>query len=444
MKRSVALRLCVLGVLSVLGVALFTVVNRTPADAAPAATTNQLPGGGVSGVTVLCGPSAGYDCTTGGYAGQTEGWSGRRYGAAVSSRNDHGYHNCTLYVAWRLERAGLGDPGWNGNATAWDTLAYAKGIPVDQTPRAGSVAQWNQGYGHVAVVEVVTDSYIEVTDDNHTRNYTTRQRIHRGSPAWPDNFIHFPVSAIGRPVYSSFPPDGVRFTRSGQGQQYLAMRGAALPIGYSDAVALDAEGNRTVGIFDGPLPPAVLPNDTIIRPAGRQDQSIIVGGRRSPIRNTHTAACLIYSRHLPAGSAVVPPSWADSLPATDATLCSLPDHTRFTEPGSLQQYVSVRGAAIPVQYSDAVKYEAEGLRAFTEMPSGYVADSIHAPSRVPNDTLVRAVGTPHIYLYRNGTAHYVPTPTILDCLLRRYPQSGAVAVPASWLAGLPRGSNMTC
>lgn len=444
MKPALTLRLCFLATLIILGAGVSAVIVRTPADAAPSPTTHTLPGSGVNGVTRLCGPSAGYQCTTGGYSGQSEGWSGRRYGAAVSTRNEYGYHNCTLYVAWRLERNGLADPGWNDNATGWDTMASSHNVPVDQTAAVGSVAQWNQVHGHVAFVEIVTDSYIEVTDDNYGLNYTTRHRIQRGSAAWPDNFIHFEKKLPGRTVYNSFPPDDVRFTRSGQQQQYLAVRGAALPVSYPDAVALDAEGNRALGIYDGPLPPAALPDRTIIRPAGQQSQAFLVGGRRQPIRNMHTAACLIYSFRLPTLAAVVPPSWANGLPVSSDAACSLPDHTRFTEPGSLQQWVSVRGAALPVQYGDAVKYEAEGLRAFTEMPTGYVADPIHAPSRVPNNTLVRAVGTPGQYLYRDGTLRAIPSPSVALCLLSQYPQSGAVAVPAGWLAARPRGSTMTC
>ena len=87
---------------------------------------------------------------------------------------------------------GVGDPGWSNNANGWDTSAYSHGTPVDQRAAVGAIAQWNGGsLGHVAYVEVVTPSYIEITDDNFGTNVTDRWRIATSSPAWPDNFIHF-------------------------------------------------------------------------------------------------------------------------------------------------------------------------------------------------------------------------------------------------------------
>jgi surface antigen len=145
----------------------------------------------VAGVTALCGPAADYRCTTAGYNGQGDGWWGARYAGAASS-NQYGRHNCTLYAAYRVAKNGMPDPGWNDNANAWDTRAYAAGTRVDQLAAVGAVAQWNGGQaGHVAYVERVSDTAIEVTDDNFGLNTTDRWRIARSSPAWPDNFIHF-------------------------------------------------------------------------------------------------------------------------------------------------------------------------------------------------------------------------------------------------------------
>ncbi|MFI5933874.1 CHAP domain-containing protein [Actinoplanes sp. NPDC051494] len=142
-------------------------------------------------MTLLCGPDPGYGCTTGGYAGKSEDWPGKRYGAGYASQNAYGYHNCVLYAAYRLQANGLSDPGWVGNASTWDTQAYAGGTAVDQSPAVGAIAQWNGGpVGHVAYVETVTSSYLEVTDDSVDLNRTNRWRIAAGSPAWPDNFVH--------------------------------------------------------------------------------------------------------------------------------------------------------------------------------------------------------------------------------------------------------------
>ncbi|MDT3438820.1 MULTISPECIES: CHAP domain-containing protein [unclassified Pseudofrankia] len=168
-------------------------------------TAKTLPVKGVPGVTQLCGPAADYSCTAGGYAGKSTGWPGERYGAGAASSNAYGYHNCTLYVAYRLAQNGFPDPGWHTNANLWAVQAASAGTSVNQTPSVGSVAQWNGGLnGHVAYVEVVTASYIEVTEDVYQDNWTGRVRIQTGTAAWPDNFIHFGSSA---PAGQQVAPD---------------------------------------------------------------------------------------------------------------------------------------------------------------------------------------------------------------------------------------------
>jgi len=161
------------------------------ASASPSGSTHPTPSGSIRGVTRLCGPSPAYRCTGAGYAGNSQGWPGQYYGAGYASRNSFGLHNCTLYAAYRLWKNGVSKPAWSGNATDWDTKAARAGVRVDRTPGLGSIAQWNKGYGHVAYVDRVTSTYIEVTDDNYGFNYTDRWRIARSSAAMPDNFIHF-------------------------------------------------------------------------------------------------------------------------------------------------------------------------------------------------------------------------------------------------------------
>ncbi len=97
----------------------------------------------------------------------------------------------------------IGYPGWTANATGWDSRAWnaTPRVNVDQTPIVGSIAQWNSGVGHVAYVEAVTASFIEITSDNWGGG-TNRLRIDRTSPTWPDNFIHF-ADLGSRPVEPS-------------------------------------------------------------------------------------------------------------------------------------------------------------------------------------------------------------------------------------------------
>jgi surface antigen len=208
------------------------------------------PGAGVPGVTRLCGPDAAYGCTTGGYAGKSTGWPGAKYGAGYASSNQYGYHNCTLYAAYRIAANGAGDPGWSGNANQWDEKARAAGTAVNGTAAVGAVAQWNSGSaGHVAYVEVVTSGYIEVTDDNYGLNHTDRWRINVGSPSWPENFIHFkdvPVTTTPQsPATLSALTHGsrvlLRWATSGGAADYLVYRDGTLLTATSGTTLTDVQ-----------------------------------------------------------------------------------------------------------------------------------------------------------------------------------------------------------
>ncbi|WP_322760025.1 CHAP domain-containing protein, partial [Frankia sp. Cr2] len=228
------------GILTV-GAAVFT----TAANAANAVSA-----------TICSASDTDFSCDTTGYQGQAA-W-----------KQFVGPHNCTNYVAWRLSRNGVPEPDYLlGNAGAWDDNARAGGVRVDKTPAVGSVAQWDPGVdgasssGHVAYVQEVGTDSIVIAEDNYVSGPLQIKRIDRGA-GWHANFIHFGD-------LTAFPAENVRFTRNGTGAQYLSIRGAALPISYGDAVAFDAEGNRSVAVYSGALPAAVLPNNTVIRPVGR-------------------------------------------------------------------------------------------------------------------------------------------------------------------------------
>ncbi len=124
---------------------------------------------------------------------------------------------CTSYVAWRLNDAGI--PFHNtsydnngsgllphsctswcghkwGHAAQWDEAALAVGIAVDGNPSRGAVAQWTGSlYGHVAYVERVSNNgdTIVISDSNGGGTCGLRPSVtlNRGDPGWPDNFIHF-------------------------------------------------------------------------------------------------------------------------------------------------------------------------------------------------------------------------------------------------------------
>ncbi len=105
---------------------------------------------------------------------------------------------CVSYTAWKVhQKTGGRMPYWGGrgNANQWPGNAMAAGIPVDRTPRAGSVAVMMAGqYGHVAWVESVnSDGTVNVSQYNELTsagwgNYSERYNV---SPGTYDYYIHF-------------------------------------------------------------------------------------------------------------------------------------------------------------------------------------------------------------------------------------------------------------
>jgi surface antigen len=202
----------------------FTAVAPSPALANPAGTAHSTPNYGVSGVSFQCGAAQNYSCTAGGYNGGAaagSGWPWSLYGGQWASYVGNDPHNCTLYAAFRVHENGVGNPGWSDNANGWANKAWSHGTPVDQSPAPGAIAQWNVpgAFGHVAYVDSVDSggAGITITEDNYIDNssryypggFTARVHISAGSPAWPDNFIHFAdQGSVGPPTPPPPPKDG--------------------------------------------------------------------------------------------------------------------------------------------------------------------------------------------------------------------------------------------
>ncbi|SDY90989.1 Surface antigen [Amycolatopsis xylanica] len=110
---------------------------------------------------------------------------------------------CTSFVAWRMEQVNgyfhnnmwrNGIAGHWGNAYEWNDNAIKLGYPVDHTPRAGAIAQFEPGVsgassaGHVAYISAVNGSTVTIEEYNWSAyRYTTRQ-IPANSIS---NVIHF-------------------------------------------------------------------------------------------------------------------------------------------------------------------------------------------------------------------------------------------------------------
>ncbi len=106
--------------------------------------------------------NTGYACTPGYNAVDAQStWPWTYYGGQ-NALTANGYHNCTLYAAWRLEQNGLANPGNWGNAIDW-----INHVSHDHTLSVGAIAWWGIGKdGHVAYVDRVNGDEVHVEADN--------------------------------------------------------------------------------------------------------------------------------------------------------------------------------------------------------------------------------------------------------------------------------------
>ncbi len=235
------------------------VTGASPAGAVVATTQHLLPAIGASGVTFLCGPDWLYSCTPGYDGTNAPEWAETAYGCPSASGCPTTPHNCQLYAAYRLNQVGV-NPKFTHDPSLWDSDAAAKGYPVDQSPAVGSIAQWNVFKGHVAYVQSTDASGITVAFDWWSsaaltpvfpNGYTARVRIAAGSPAWPDNFIHFKDVVASYKV--KFSPTDLSLVQQAA-DHFGIPRRDALSAGAGLLVFFDALA-RPTGL--GPLTPPV-------------------------------------------------------------------------------------------------------------------------------------------------------------------------------------------
>ena len=104
-------------------------------------------------------------------------------------------HNCTNYVAYRLKRDGVPQPGYRlGNADTWAPNAKRNGVRVDGTPEVGAVGAW-PGRRHVVYVEEIGPNYLITSEDNwpgyYPKGMYRKIKVFKGERAYPTQFIHF-------------------------------------------------------------------------------------------------------------------------------------------------------------------------------------------------------------------------------------------------------------
>ena len=111
-----------------------------------------------------------------------------------------GLPNCTAYAYGRVYEATGKKPNLStGNAKEWWDYNKKNGYyKYGQTPKLGAVAVWgaygNYKYGHVAVVEEITDTKVKVSESQYTSKVVfTTTTFNKGDMnySWNKNFLGF-------------------------------------------------------------------------------------------------------------------------------------------------------------------------------------------------------------------------------------------------------------
>ena len=116
-------------------------------------------------------------------------WKNRAMDSVLDQWREYN-RECTSFVAWALySRNGFNMPFYD-NANNWGPDAAKRGVVVDRSPAAGSVAWSNAGtYGHVAYVVAVSGGSVTVEEYNHAYNGTYDKRTAAASSF--TGYIHF-------------------------------------------------------------------------------------------------------------------------------------------------------------------------------------------------------------------------------------------------------------
>ena len=103
----------------------------------------------------------------------TQSYSGTVSHPTGDYGNTYPWGQCTWYAYKRRHELGLPCGSYFGNASSWASSAAALGYSVDHNPQVHDIVVFMPGqagasavYGHVAVVEAVTSSYIIISESN--------------------------------------------------------------------------------------------------------------------------------------------------------------------------------------------------------------------------------------------------------------------------------------
>ncbi|WP_007513547.1 effector-associated domain EAD1-containing protein [Pseudofrankia saprophytica] len=223
-------------------------------------------------------------------------------------------------------------------------------------------------------------------------------------------------------------PNGVRFTAGDPQVEYLSVDGMAFEMSHADMSALDAEGNRRVDVEDSAYAeahPAHLDVGICVQPVGHTAKYKFTGQRMLPVP---TGECKDLKK--------VPTAWSKQYPVPEDA--DLENGIRFTVVGSAAQYISIRGAVLPIMdIGDAEIFDQrEGNYSGATVESGYL--DRHRGS-LPDGTVIRPAGGLEVSIFNESSRH--PVVDASQCGTAHRP---VYAVPPKWLATIPIGAAVDC
>ncbi len=334
-----------------------------------------------------------YGCTPGYTASNTQGtWAWSHYGNIPGNdiSTPTGLHNCTLYAAWRLEQAGMSDPGNWGNAATW-----INHTSWNHNPTVGSIA-WYAGTGsnpagHVAYVEQVSGSSVFIRADNYwaPHGYTDAGWVSASSVG---AFLH------PHDVPSGPPPNG-SFV-SYQGNVYVIAGGAPL---YVHSWDVFGGPQQTEALSDGQWASlnSVPADGSFIREAQSGRIYRLAGG--SPM---YISSCIPLSGcpgdvtidEWAVDNAGNPLSHLRQVPSDGTFISDLDDGRVFKVAGGAPLYVSA---------ADASRVPGYGTLPVTAV-SGWEFSNYQHLRQVPsNGTFVSNVDTGQVFEIAGGAPLYV-------------------------------------
>lgn len=258
------------------------------------------------------------------------------------------------------------------------------------------------------------------------------------------------------PSSGSHPPaDHTFLYERGSGDQFTMSYGKAFWLsGESEIDFMDGRGKAVMVPYGGIGPfrgvPDV-PDDVILRDGLRPEQFHARGGQGWWIDNFAARDCILAQggsmRHVPAEFIDIL-ARNGRLHRDSVAHCSFPANwAMYGQGGGERWYVAGNNPYTRARYANPLAMNCHLGRNPISMQIS--VEGINTPQEVgqlacQEDRLVRDPADLHIYQYRQGVLHYVPSPEVLDCVTGGRGAAAVLDLDAGVLAEFPQGSWVEC